>query len=273
MTTSTTPSINIYFNLTNTITIPSSTPDTTAYIPKDTFLLFVFRWFLRYTCILVFFLCPWFNYKLIEFFQTRSFYKDSSSKWYIIYKAVFDTLYIIVSVPIIFFLTFKIDLIHKNYVTCKFFTYMHFLSDDVVSIMLVLLCIDRMIRITCNYHLRTRFSLIISTIALIIFAILHIHHIVRLKHQRGICRKVYLGVGDYDFDIYYSLLSTIITWTIIFAISIHLTVSVYCDRKRRLKLKTFQQQQEQQQKISKIFLNGGRDSDRLELIHDTGRMN
>lgn len=242
---------------------------------SNSIIIFLSKWLLRLACIFVMFACPWANYKLIKFFQTRPFYKESSAKWYIIFKAVFDTLYMLISVPIIFCLTFHIDIIHKNFFTCKSITYVHYVSDDLISIMLAFLCIDRMIRITCGYRLRTRFSLTICVIALNFFLIINIHHIIRLQHRDGFCHKVYLGILEYDFDIYYSFIYTSVTWTIIFIASINLTVSVYCDRTRGMKLKKKQQKQEQEQKISKILLNGGDPiggySDRIELIHSTGK--
>ncbi|CAF4890390.1 unnamed protein product, partial [Rotaria magnacalcarata] len=70
----------------------------------------------------------------------------------------------------------------------------------------------------------------------------------------------------------------LITWAIIFIASINLTVSVYCDRERRLKLLKQQQQQQQQQQqryLSEILLNTtdsiAFDNDRAELIDNTGR--
>ncbi|UJR26599.1 hypothetical protein I4U23_007919 [Adineta vaga] len=240
--------------------------DETIIGPSSAF-LFISKILLRLTCVCVLLLCPWMNFKLIQFFQTRIFYKDSSVKWYIIFKAVFDTLYILISIPIIFSLTFTIDIVHKNFITCKLITYLHYLTDDLISMMLTLACIDRMIRITCGTRLRTRFSLIVCIVVTCLFMILNIHHFIRLKHVDGFCHKTYFGIWDYDFDIYYSLVYTSISWFIIFISLINLTTSIYCDRARRLKMK---QQQQQQQGIGKVFLqNGypiGSDSDRLELI-------
>jgi hypothetical protein len=265
MTTSTLSSIEDYLdNLTSTIDIQiyQNNDDIPTRPPNSTVLLLL-KWFLRSTCIFTIFVCPWANYKLIQLFQTRPFHKESSSKWYIIFKAIFDTLYMLVSAPIILCLTFGIDIIHRNFLTC-----------DLISILLTLLCIDRMIRITCGYRLRERFPLAVCTIVTSFFVIINIHHIIRLQHKDGFCQKVYLGVIDYDFDIYYSFIFTSITWTIIFIASLNLTVSVYCDRTRRLQFKKTQQQQQQQQRMSKILQNGGdplgADSDRLELIHSTG---
>jgi hypothetical protein len=275
MTTSTFSWIDDYLdNLTSSNDVPTYPTDSDVSNRPGPFFSFSLKWLLRLACIVVIFVCPWANYKLIQLFQTRPFYKDSSAKWYIIFKAVFDTLYMLISVPIIFSLTFNIDIIHRNFLTCKSITYIHYLSDDLISIMLAFLCIDRMIRITCGYHLRTRFSLTICVTVLNFFLIVNIHHIIRLQHQNGFCHKIYLAVWDYDFDIYYSFIYTSMTWTIIFIASINLTVSVYCDRTRRMQLKKEQQKEEHEQKISQISLNGGDIiggySDRMELIHSTG---
>jgi hypothetical protein len=277
MTTSTTS-----FSLEDTLDSIANHSDESSYIvhgsnPDKSKSPFVFlsKWFLRLACIFIFIVCPWANYKLIEFFQKRLFYKESSAKWYIIFKGVFDTIYMLISVPIIFCLTFNIDIIHRSIFTCRSITYIHYLSDDLISMMLTLLCLDRMIRITFSYRLHKRFSLIICIIATIFFFILNIHHILRLQHSDGFCHKDYFSIWDYDFDIYYSVVYTSITWTIIFISSINLSVSVYCDRARSNKLKKQQQtQQQQQQTTNKFFSNGGNsmggDSDRLELIHSTG---
>jgi hypothetical protein len=216
-------------------------------------IVFLSKWFLRLACIFIIVVCPWANYKLIEFFRTRTFYKESSAKWYIMFKAVFDTVYMLISVPIIFCLTFNIDIIHRNIHTCQIITYLHYLSDDLISMMLALLCIDRMIRITFGHRLRKRFSLTLCIIATSFFVILNIHHILRLQHSDGFCHKIYFGIWDYDFDVYYSVIYTSITWIIIFIASINLSVSVYCDRARSNRLK----QQQHLETTDKIFTNGG----------------
>ena len=272
----TTPTVTLIEEFLDNMTINDDQFNTDEPIVRSkSFSISLSKWLLRLTCIVIVALCPWANYKLIKYFQTRAYYKESSAKWYIIFKAVFDTLYMLISVPIIFSLTFNIDIIHKNFLTCKLITYIHYLADDLISIMLTFLCIDRMIRITCGYRLRKRFSLTVCIVVLSFFSIINIHHIIRLQHRDGFCHKIYIGIWDYEFDIYYSFIYTSITWMIIFIASINLTVSVYCDRTRRIQLKKQRDQQEQQQKISKIFLKGaeplGGDSDRIELIHSTGR--
>ena len=145
----------------------------------------VFKWVLRLVCIFIIFLAPWANYKLIELFQTRPFYRDSSAKWYLIFKAVLDTVYLLISVPVLFAVTFNIDIIHRNIFTCKLFTYAHYFSDDLISMMLTLLCLDRMLRITCRARLRTRVSLIVCIAVTVFFLLVNLHHLARLQHQNG----------------------------------------------------------------------------------------
>lgn len=237
--------------------------------------MFLTKWILRLVCILIALLCPWANFQLIQFFRTRSFYKDSSAKWYVIFKAVCDITYMIISVPIIFCLTYNIDIIHRNSFTCKLVTYVHYLSDDLISMLLTLLCMDRMLRITCGFQFRQRFPLSICITTVVLFVILNVHHIVRLQHQNGFCHKTYFAIWDYDFDIYYSLIYTSVTWTIIFITSVNLSVSVYCDRSRRIKLKQQLQQKEQQKALSNVFFNSkdspGFDNDRVGLIDNDGK--
>jgi len=242
---------------------------------SQSFLITFSKWILRVFCIVIFILCPLTNYLLIKLFLTQPYYNQSSAKWYIIFKAVFDTLYAVISTPLIFFLTCGWDLIHRSYFSCITLTYIHYFSDDLISNMLALLCIDRMARIVCNYRIRERFSLTVCSIAVGLMLLVNIHHIVRLRHSDGICHKIYFSIGDYDFDIYYSFVYTLITWTIIFIASINLLVSICCDRVKRSKLKQQQQQQQQVQLNSQTMLVSGdgvigHDSDRLELMNHTG---
>ncbi|CAF1365216.1 unnamed protein product [Adineta steineri] len=255
--------------------ISTYTNNNDATVRPSSTLLLLFKWFFRFTCVFIVILCPWANYKLIQIFQTHPFYKDSSSKWYITFKAIFDIIYTLISLPIIFCLTFSIDLIHKSLFTCKAITYLHFTADDLISVMLTFLCIDRMIRITCNYRLRERCSLVVCIILTILFLIINVHNVIRFQYQDGFCQKAYLSIGDYDFDIYYSLILTSVSWTIIFIASINLTVGIYCDRVRRIQLRQQQplappHQQEQQQKPNNISFLGyypkKSDNDRLGLI-------
>ncbi|CAF3095014.1 unnamed protein product [Rotaria sp. Silwood2] len=259
--------IDEYINSTTTNDDASSShiDDHEISMRINSFVVFLSKWLLRLACISIALLCPWANYKLIKLFQTHRFHKESSAKWYITFKAVFDTAYMFVSVPIIFFLTYNIDIIHRNLLTCKLITYAHYLSDDLISMLLTLLCLDRMLRITCGYHLRQRFSLTICIITTVFFTIINIHHIIRLQHRDGYCHKTYLSIWDYDFDVYYSLVYTSVTWATIFISIINLTVSIYCDRIKRLQLRKQKQQQEQQQKLSKIFFNG---IDSMEFYND-----
>ncbi|CAF3318897.1 unnamed protein product, partial [Rotaria sp. Silwood2] len=98
-------------------------------------------------------------------------------------------------------------------------------------------------------------------------------HIIRLQHRDGYCHKTSLSIWDYDFDVYYSLVYASVTWATIFISIINLTVSIYCDRIKRLQLRKQKQQQEQQQKLSKIFFNGidsmEFDNDQVQLIYST----
>ena len=224
------------------------------------------EYFIRIACIILFFLCPWANFQLIQFFRTRAFYMESSSKWYVIFKAIFDTLFSMISIPAMFFLTFEIDFIHLNMFTCKFVTYLHYTLDDLISIILTFLCIDRMIRITLGYRLRKRCSLTICIILTATFLNLNIHRLGHSEHIDGACHKVYTSIWDYNFDIYYSYIFVSITWLVILITSINVFVSVYCDRVRNKKLR---QQQPAQAKIQQNSSNQN-DSDRLGLIDSTG---
>ena len=269
-------SIEEYLDSTTSFTNLSLLNSTSVSTPPSSTLVSILQWILRFSCILTIFLCPWANYKLIELFQTRRFYKESSAKWYVIFKAASDVFYIIVFLPVIFFLTINIDVIHKNFLTCKLMTYSIYLSDDLISMFLTLLCVDRMIRITCGYRLRHTISLTVCIVITVFLAIINIHHIVRLQHRNGFCHKVYVGIWDYNFDIYYSFIYTCITWTIIFVTSINLMVSLYCDRTRRTRSKQQQQQQQQQYErtMNKVLFTGGEpigsDNDQAQLIHNAG---
>ena len=224
------------------------------------------EYFLRIACIILFFLCPWANSQLIQLFRTRSFYMESSAKWYVIFKAIFDTLFTMISIPVMFFLTFEIDFIHLNMFTCKFITYLHYTSDDLISILLTFLCIDRMIRITLGYRLRKRCSLTVCLILTVTFLNLNIHRLGHSEHIDGACHKVYTSIWDYNFDIYYSYIFIAITWLVILITSINVFVSVYCDRVRNKKIRQQQPIQGKIEKNSSLQM----DSDRLGLIDSAG---
>ncbi|CAF4131305.1 unnamed protein product, partial [Rotaria magnacalcarata] len=153
--------------------------DNDAPVITDSWIFFLMKWALRLACISIFIVCPWANYQLIVLFRTRQYHKESSAKWYVIFKAIFDIGYMLVSVPIIFCLTFDIDVIHRNFLTCKLITYSHYLFDDLISMMLALLCIDRMMRITCSCRFRQRFALAVCIVTVVFLAIINIHHIIR----------------------------------------------------------------------------------------------
>lgn len=239
--------------------------------PSKSWNVHLAEYVLRIACIILFFLCPWANFQLIQFFRLRPFYKESSSKWYIIFKAIFDTIFSIISLPVIFFLTFSIDIIHHNTFTCKFVTYAHYTSDDLISILLTFLCIDRTIRITFGYHLRKRCSFTISIILITLFLNLNIHRLGRSEHIDGFCHKVYSSLWDYNFDIYYSYVFIAITWFIILIASINLFVSVYCDRVRSKKLRQQGQPSLSLQANMKQISSNSMESDRLGLIDSTGK--
>lgn len=224
------------------------------------------EYFLRIACIILFFFSPWANFQLIQFFRNREFYKESSSKWYVIFKTVFDTIFTLISIPAMFFLTFGIDFIHVNMFTCKFITYLHYTSDDIISILLTFLCIDRMIRITLGYRLRKRCSLTVCIVLIATFLNLNIHRLGHSEHIDGACHKVYTSIWDYNFDIYYSYIFISVTWLVILITSINIFVSIYCDRVRNRKRK---QQQPEQRKIEQNSLTIN-DSDRLGLIDSAG---
>ena len=269
MTTSTISSIKEYLD--DTITNRTSSSAIPVLYASKSWIVHLAEYFLRLVCIILFFLCPWANFQLIQFFRLRVFYKESSSKWYIIFKAVFDTVFSIISIPVIFFLTFNIDIIHHNTFTCKFVTYAHYTSDDLISILLTFLCIDRMIRITFGYHLRKRCSFTISIILITLFLNLNIHRLGRSEHIDGFCHKVYSSLWDYNFDIYYSYIFIAITWFVILIASINLFVSVYCDRVRNRKLRQQGQPSLALQENMKKISSNSIESDRLGLIDSTGK--
>jgi hypothetical protein len=271
MNTSILPFVDSYAPITlSPSNVPYDTSYTTSYTRPNSVLVYALQWTLRLMCVSSAMLAPWANYRLIRLFQERTYHRQSSAKWYIIFKAVFNTFYILTSTPIIFFMTFNTDIIHHNVFTCKFITYMHYLTDDLVSIMLMLLCIDRVIRITCAYRLRTRISLWICICVTILFILINIHHIVRLQHRDGFCHKVEMMVLESDFDVYYSYTFTSITWSIILLSSINLLVTVYCDRVRRLKLQHAQDEQHFRASLAKT-IDIHSDNDRLGLIDHIGR--
>ena len=250
----------------------ASTTDIVLFVPPPAIIVYLLKWTLRFMCLTVFFIAPWANYQLIKFFQQQPYYNQSSAKWYIILKAVYDIVYVIISTPIIFSLTFGIDIVHRNAFTCKFVTYIHYLSDDLISMMVALLCIDRMLRITCSYRFRTRCSLTISIIFLVILSIINGHHLLRLQHEFGFCHKTTLTIFSSEFDIFYSCVFTSIVWSFIFLTLINLIVAIHYYRanKKKIENQKIKIQAKKQEHASKPADDYG---DRLGLIENSGKMN
>ena len=75
-------SIDEYVENTTSFIDYSFLNSTSVSIRTSSTLISILTWILRFACIVIIFLCPWANYKLIELFQIRRFHKESSAKWY-----------------------------------------------------------------------------------------------------------------------------------------------------------------------------------------------
>ena len=74
----------------------NTTMTSNATLDSATWLLQSSLWSLRLVCPLFLIVCPIFNWACIRIFQSR-IYARSSTRWYFIFIAIFDTIYVLVS--------------------------------------------------------------------------------------------------------------------------------------------------------------------------------
>ena len=146
-----------------------------------TWLLQLSLWPLRIVCPLLFILCPIANWICICIFQSRT-YSRSSSKWYFICIAIFDTVYVLVTAPLIFLLTFQIYILNWNILLCKSFVFLNYFSCQISAGLLACLSIDRLIATSCllvyRYHCTTHVSKYVCFVVVLIFSLVNSHYLI-----------------------------------------------------------------------------------------------
>ncbi|CAF2492030.1 unnamed protein product [Rotaria sp. Silwood2] len=131
-------------------------------------LLHLSIWSLRIVCPLFIFLSPIFNWACIRIFQSR-IYARSSSKWYFIFIAIFDTIYVVVTAPLLFLITLEIYILNWNVFLCKSILFFNYLSCQISAGLLACLSIDRLIATSCLSLYRHNCTTNLSKIVCLIY--------------------------------------------------------------------------------------------------------
>lgn len=212
-------------------------------LDSTTWLLQISLWPLRIVCPLLIILCPLANWICITIFQSR-IYSRSSSKWYFIFIAIFDTIYVLVTAPLIFLITFEIYILNWNTFFCKLIVFFNYLSCQISAGLLACLSIDRLLATSClllyRYNCTAHLSKYVCVCVIVIFSIVNSHYLIgyRLDSQ-GFCSVRYYQWYENIYshlNVVYLLSYSIIPFTIITICNIVIVISV-CHNKSNMKKK------------------------------------
>lgn len=200
-------------------------------------------WSLRIVCPLFILLSPISNWACIRIFQSR-IYAKSSSKWYFIFIAIFDTIYVLVTAPLLLLITLEIYILNWNVLLCKSILFLNYLSCQISAGLLACLSIDRLIATSCLSLYRrtctTHLSKIICLVVVIGFSIINSHYLVGYNiDSHGFCNiKRYKWYEDNytRLNVVYLLSYSIIPFTIITICNLFIALSV-CQNKTNMKKK------------------------------------
>ena len=220
-----------------TIVTLNSTLDSRAWLIQ------LSLWPLRIVCPLLIIICPATNWACIRTFQSR-IYARSSSKWYFISIAIFDTIYVLVTAPLIFLLTLGIYILNWNILLCKIMVFLNYLSCQISAGLLACLSIDRLIATSClsvyRQNCTTNLSKFVCLAVILIFSILNSHYLIGYTiDSNGFCsvRHYEWYEANYSRFIFVYLLSySIIPFTIITICNLFIAISV-CQNKTNLRKK------------------------------------
>lgn len=210
---------------------------------SPTWLLQVSLWPLRIVCPLLFIFCPIANWICICIFQSR-IYSRSSSKWYFICIAIFDTIYVLVTAPLIFLLTLEIYILNWNILICKSFVFLNYLSCQISAGLLACLSIDRLIATSCllvyRYHCTTHVSKYVCFFVILTFSLVNAHYLIGYTiDSNGHCsmRHYPWYARSYShLNVVYLLSYSIIPFTIISICNLFIVTSV-CQTKSMIQKK------------------------------------
>ncbi|CAF2091369.1 unnamed protein product [Rotaria magnacalcarata] len=200
-------------------------------------------WPLRIICPLLIVFCPIANWICIRVFQSR-IYSRSSSKWYFISIAIFDTIYVVVTAPLIFLLTFEIYVLNWNILFCKLIVFLNYLSCQISAGLLACLSIDRLVATSClslyRYSCSDNISKYVCIFVILTLSLINSHYLIGYTiDSNGYCSiryyKWYENIYS-NLNIVYLLSYSIIPFTIISICNLLIVLNV-CHKKSIMKNK------------------------------------
>jgi len=200
-------------------------------------------WPLRIVCPLLIIICPITNWICISVFQSR-IYDRSSSKWYFIFIAIFDTIYVLVTAPLIFLISLGIYILNWNIVFCKLIVFLNYLACQISAGLLACLSIDRLLATSClflyRYNCTANVSKYVCLCVILMLSIVNSHYLIGYTiDSNGYCSmRYYKWYGDIysHLNVVYLLSYSIIPFTIITICNIFIVISV-CQNKANMKKK------------------------------------
>ena len=198
-------------------------------------------WPLRIVCPLLIIICPISNWTCIRVFQSRV-YARSSSKWYFIYIAVFDTIYVFVTAPLLFLISVDIFILNWHRILCKSIIFLNYLSCQISAGLLACLSIDRLFATSCillyRQHCNTQLSKALCLAVIISLSIVNSHYLIGYNiDSDGYCSVRHYKWYNENYsrlNVVYLLSYSIIPFTIITICNILIVISV-CQNKTNLK--------------------------------------
>ena len=198
-------------------------------------------WSLRILCPIFIIICPISNWACIRIFQSR-IYARSSSKWYFIFIAIFDTIYVLVTGTLLFLITLNIYILNWNVLLCKSIVFFNYLSCQISAGLLACLSIDRLIATSCLYIYRhtctTHLSRIVCLVVIVVFSILNSHYLIGYTiDSNGLCNAKRYKWYDANYarlNVVYLLSYSIIPFTIITICNLLIVLSV-CQNKANMR--------------------------------------
>ena len=224
-------------NTTNSFNLSTSSYDSVNWLLEFSL------WPLRIVCPILIIFCPIANWTCICIFQSR-LYCRSSSKWYFICIAIFDTIYVLVTAPLIFLLTLHIYILNWHVLLCKSLVFLNYLSCQISAGLLACLSIDRLIATSCllvyRYHCTANLSKYVCIMVILIFSIVNSHYLIGYTiDSNGHCSMRHYSWYEKNYsrlNVVYLLSYSIIPFTIIAICNICIVISV-CQSKSTIKKK------------------------------------
>lgn len=208
-----------------------------------TWLLRFSLWPLRIVCPLLILICPAMNWACIRIFQSR-IYARSSSKWYFINIAIFDTIYVFVTAPLIFLISLDIYILNWHRLLCKSIVFLNYLSCQISAGLLACLSIDRLVATSClsvyRQNCTTSLSKSVCLAVTVIFSIVNSHYLIGYTiDSDGYCsvrHYKWYGTNYSRLNVVYLLSYSIIPFSIITICNLLIVLSV-CQNKTNLRKK------------------------------------